>query len=143
MNKSEEALDLFSQGFNCTQVILSVFGDEFGLDREAALKMACGFGGGLCQGELCGAVSGAVMVLGLKYGQCEKEDHDAKEKTYDVVNAFCKQFKAINGSIICNDLLDTDLSQENARKIARENGLFKKVCPKVIADAVLILEKFI
>ncbi|MDK2942433.1 MAG: hypothetical protein PWP56_1946 [Acetobacterium sp.] len=143
MNKSEQALNLFSQGFNCSQVILSLFCEDYGLNRQAALKMACGFGGGLCQGEMCGAVSGAVMVLGLKYGQSEKDDNDAKEKTYDVVNAFCNQFKAINGSIICNDLLDTDLSQENARKIAREKGLFKKVCPKVIADAVNILEEMI
>ncbi|WKY48666.1 C-GCAxxG-C-C family protein [Eubacteriaceae bacterium ES3] len=143
MNKSEQALELFSQGFNCAQAILSVFCDEFDLKREAALKMTSGFGGGLCQGELCGAVSSAVMVLGLKYGQSEKEDNEAKENTYDVVNDFCRKFKAINGSIICNGLLDTDLSQTNARKEAREKGLFKKICPKVIADAVVILEEMI
>ena len=140
MNKSQEAVLLFNQGFNCSQAVFSVFCEEFGLDKNIALKISCGFGGGMCQGEICGAVSGAVMALGLKYGQNKGEDTESKEKTYEVVKDFNSRFKDINGSIICKELLDFDLSKENATKIAKEKGLFTTVCPKVITDAVRILE---
>jgi len=80
------------------------------------------------------------MVLGLKYGQNEAGDKEAKEKTYEIVKEFSNRFKDINGSIICKELLDFDLSKENARKIAKEKGLFTTICPKVIRDAVTILE---
>ena len=140
MNKSEQASLLFNQGFNCSQAVFSVFCEDLGLDRDAALKISCGFGGGMCQGEICGAVTGAVMALGLKYGQSKAEDKESKEKTYEIVKEFSNRFKHINGSISCKELLDFDLSKENARKIAREKGLFKTVCPKVIKDAVNILE---
>jgi len=140
MNKSDEATMLFSKGFNCSQSVVSVFCEDLGLNQEVALKISCGFGGGMCQGEICGAVTGAVMVLGLKYGQNEAGDKEAKEKTYEIVKEFSNRFKDINGSIICKELLDFDLSKENARKIAKEKGLFTTICPKVIRDAVTILE---
>lgn len=140
MNKSHEAYLLFNQGFNCSQAVFSVFCEDLGLDREVALKISCGFGGGMCQGEICGAVTGAVMALGLKYGQSYAEDKESKEKTYEIVKEFSNRFKDANGSIICKELLDFDLSKENARKIARERGLFTTICPKVIKDAVNILE---
>ena len=140
MNKCEEATLFFNQGFNCAQSVLLVFCEELGLDETSALKISCGFRGGMCNGEVCGAVSGAVMALGLKYGQSEVEDKAAKEKTYEIVKEFSSRFKFINGSLICKELLDFDLSIENGRKIAREKGLFSNVCPKVINDAVSILE---
>ena len=140
MNKFDEALLLFNQGFNCSQAVFSVFCEELGLNQEIALKISCGFGGGMCQGEICGAVTGAVMALGLKYGQSKAGDKASKEKTYEIVKAFSNSFKDTNGSIICKELLDFDLSKENAREIAREKGLFKTVCPKAIKDAINILE---
>ena len=140
MNKSDEALLIFNQGFNCSQAVVSVFCEELGLDQEIALKISCGFGGGMCHGEICGAVTGAVMVLGLKYGQSKAEDKESKEKTYEIIKEFSNKFKDINGSIICKELLDLDLSKENARKVAKEKGLFTTICPKLIRDAVSILE---
>jgi len=140
MNKTDEAILLFNQGFNCSQAVFSVFCEELRLEQKAALKISCGFGGGMCQGEICGAVTGAVMALGLKYGQSDAEDIQAKGKTYEIVKEFSNRFKDINGSIICKDLLDFDLSKENAMQIARDRGLFTTICPKVIKDAVNILE---
>ncbi|MBC8061836.1 MAG: GNAT family N-acetyltransferase [Clostridiaceae bacterium] len=142
-NKSEKAALIFNQGFNCSQAVFSVFCEELGLGEEVALKISCGFGGGMCQGEVCGAVTGAVMALGLKYGQSKSEDTESKEKTYEVVKEFCDSFKAIHSSIICKDLLDFDLSKENGRKIAREKGLFTNKCPKAIKDAINILEQIL
>ncbi|MFT5875131.1 MAG: C_GCAxxG_C_C family probable redox protein [Clostridium sp.] len=143
MNKFDEALLLFNQGFNCSQAVFSVFCEELGLNQEGALKISSGFGGGICQGETCGAVTGAVMVLGLKYGQCKVADNASKEKTYEIVKEFSYRFKNINGTIICKELLDFDLSRENARKIAKEKGLFTDICPKVIRNAVNILEEIL
>ena len=143
MNKVEEASMLFSQGFNCSQSVLAVFCEELGIDKETALKISCGFGGGMRQGEVCGVVTGAFMVLGLKYGQNELNDIDAKKKTYDSVKNFSEKFKEINGSIICRQLLNCDLSVDEGMNYAKENGLFNSVCPKLIKDAITILEELL
>jgi len=143
MNKLEKASILFNQGFNCSQAVFSVFCEELGLNPEVALKISCGFGGGMCQGEICGAVTGAVMVLSLKYGQSKVEDKESKEKTYEIIKEFSERFKDDNRSIICKELLDFDLSKENARELARGKGLFTTICPKMIRDAVSILEEIL
>lgn len=140
MSKAEKAVLMFNKGFNCSQTVMSAFCEELGLGRELALKVSCGFGGGMRQGEVCGAVTGALMVLGLKYGQSTLEDKDSKERTYMIVKEFSNRFRNINNSIICKELLGCDLSFEEARKYASENGLFDKVCPKLIKDAIVILE---
>lgn len=137
MSKLEDIKELFNKGINCTQCVLLHFSDELGLDKELALKIAFGFGGGMCQGEVCGAVTGATMVLNLKYGQ---DNNESKEKIYKIVRTFSEKFQDINGSIICRDLLGCDLKEESARKYAAEKGLFKEICPKVVKDAIEILE---
>lgn len=143
MGKSEDAIVNFKKGINCSQCVLSAFSEELGLDKELALKIASGFGGGICQGEVCGAVTGAIMVLNLKYGNSRAEDNEAKERVYEKIRLFSKEFEKINGSIVCRDLLGHDLKQEGARKYARENGLFKVVCPKAVKDAIEILENIL
>jgi C_GCAxxG_C_C family probable redox protein len=137
MSNLEDIIEQFNRGINCTQCVLLSFSDELELDKELALKIAFGFGGGLCQGEVCGAVTGAIMVLNLKYGQ---DNNESKEKIYEMVRTFSEKFKNINGSIICRDLLGCDLNEKSARKYATEKGLFKEVCPKVVKDAIEILE---
>lgn len=74
----EEAIALYKKGFNCTQAVLTVFSDDLQIDREMSLKISTGFGGGLRNGELCGSVSGALMVLGMKDGHYIKGDSDRK-----------------------------------------------------------------
>jgi len=143
MNKLENASLLFNQGFNCSQAVFSVFCEELGLNREVALKISSGFGGGMCQGEICGAVTGAAMVLSLKYGQSKVGDKESKEKTYEIIKEFSERFKDVNRSIICKELLNFDLSKENARTLAREKGLFTTICPKMIRDTVIILEEIL
>jgi C_GCAxxG_C_C family probable redox protein len=75
------------------------------LDADTARKISCGFGGGMRHGEVCGAVTGAIMILGLKYGQYNTDDKKSKEITYQYVKEFNKRFMDINGTIICRDLL--------------------------------------
>ena len=84
MEKEEAAVACFKKGFNCSQTVLSAFALDFGMDAETAYRLACAFGGGLaCSGETCGTVTGALMVLGLKYGMTDFRDQRAKEETYE------------------------------------------------------------
>ena len=144
MNKVERAVSCFNDGFSCSQAVLSTYGEQFGLDRETALKVAGAFGGGMGHmGETCGAVTGALMVTGLKYGQTRVEDKEPKKKTYRLVKEFAEKFKVRNGSINCTELLGCDLSTPEGMQRAKERGLFTTVCPKFVQDAAEILEELI
>jgi len=144
MNRIEQAIDCFGQGFSCSQAILSTYGPELGLDREKALKVAGGFGGGMARmAETCGAVTGAFMVIGLKYGMTRLEDKEAKEKTYKLIQEFVKRFKVCNGTIICRELLGCDLSTSDGMRLFAEKDLIHTRCPKFIRDSAEILEEIL
>jgi len=141
MNKVDEAMSSFREGFNCSQSILSTYCSEFGLDRKIALKLSTGFGSGMGGlAKICGAVSGSFMVIGLKYGRAKIEDIEAKERTYNKVQDFVKQFENIYGSIICKELIGCDISTQEGKKIAQDQNLFKEKCPKFVKEATKILE---
>jgi C_GCAxxG_C_C family probable redox protein len=137
--KIEKAVEKFDKGFNCSQAILSSFCEQFGMDYELALKIATGFGGGMHINGTCGAVTGAFMVLGLKYGNTE-QNKDAKEKTYRKVVQYANRFTKRNGSVKCHDLLGCDITTLEGVQKAREKGLFSSICPKLVRDAAEILE---
>ncbi len=142
--KSEQAVRKFRKGFNCSQAVLSVYAEEFGLCRETALKIACGFGGGMGRMALtCGAVTGAFMVIGLKYGNVDANEKEIKEKTYGLVREFARRFEKRNGPSICRELLGCDISGPEGLKSAKDNGLFDSVCPGLVRDAVEILEEML
>lgn len=141
MSGVEEGLKCFNSNFNCCQAVLKVFSKEYGMDEEMALKVATGFGGGMRRGEVCGAVTGGIMVIGLRDGHSTEDDLETKKRAYALTADFEKEFEKLNGSIICKELLGFDLSKEEELKMIKEQGLFDKVCPKLIKDAILILER--
>jgi C_GCAxxG_C_C family probable redox protein len=142
--KTGQALSTFESGFNCSQSVLTAFCNEFGLQDEAAFRIACGFGGGMGRmAKTCGAVTGAFMVIGLKYGQTQSDDKAAKEKTYTLVKRFADLFAKKHGSMECRELLSCDIDTPEGFKVANANGLFKILCPKYVKSAVKILEKII
>ncbi len=144
MLRVEKATSYFADGFSCSQAILSAFGTDFGLDRNLALKMATGFGGGMGRsGRTCGAVTGAIMVLGLKYGRSEIDDVDSKDKTYKLVREYIDKFTRINGSIACNKLLDCDINTAEGMEKAYNNNLFKTICPGFVKSSAEILEEIL
>ena len=143
MNKVERAVDRFKKGFNCSQAVLGSYCEQFGLDCEQAFKVATGFGGGMRMAETCGAVTGALMVLGLKYGNITAEDKEAKAKTYERIVEYTNRFKARNGSVVCKKLLGCDISRPDGMKKAQEDGLFDSICPKMVRDASEILEEML
>ena len=143
MTKSEKALDLFSNNFNCSQAVLTAFASDFGLDEKLALMLGTQFGGGARNGEMCGAVSGALMVLGLKYGHYESDNTKQKSRAYAIASEYTKRFKELNGSIVCRDLLGYDLTKPDDMACIKEKNLFGDICPKMIRSAVELLESII
>ncbi|MCP4261505.1 MAG: C_GCAxxG_C_C family protein [Planctomycetes bacterium] len=141
--KSEEAVGRFKKGFNCSQAVFGTFSEQFGLDCEQASKVATGFGGGMRMGGTCGVVTGAFMVLSLKYGNSTAKDKDGKAKTYKKIEEFTNRFKNRNSSVTCRELLDCDISTPEGMKEAQSKGLFSSTCPRMVQDAVEILEEML
>ncbi|MCL2775351.1 MAG: C-GCAxxG-C-C family protein [Oscillospiraceae bacterium] len=146
-SKVENAVECFQNGFNCAQAILSTYCEDFGLDKETALKIACGLGAGMGRlGETCGAVSAAYLLIGLKYGTYLKEnelehaDIFFKEKTYATVKEFAKLFEEKNKTTICRELLGVDFDSGDKQTV---NERVKTICPKMIRDSAEIVEKIL
>lgn len=136
MNSIEEAVQLFGRGYMCSQAVFAAFSEDFDLPKEQALNIGACFGSGMRRGEVCGACTGALMALGLKYG----ED---KAKSNEVCERFLDEFENENGSIICNELLGCDIRTEDGVEYARENNLFSEFCPKMVESAAKILNEMI
>jgi len=144
MEPLKQAQMLFKEGYSCSQSILMAFAPLFDLDRETAARLAASFGGGIARrGETCGAVNGAFMVLGLKFGHTSALDLDSKEKTYRAVQEFISQFQMRNRSITCNQLLDLDVSTPDGLQTAHDTQLFSTRCPGFVEDAVDILDQLL
>ena len=106
MDHAEKARALFLEGYNCAQAVLCAFEDLTGLDRETSARLASSFGGGMGRmREVCGTVSGALLVLGQLYGYSDPSDPEAKKEHYHLVQEFARRFRGINGTIICRELL--------------------------------------
>ncbi|MDD5225101.1 MAG: C-GCAxxG-C-C family protein [bacterium] len=141
---SDKAVARFAEGFSCSQAVFSVFAEKRGLDRKTAFRISGAFGGGMARmGLVCGAVTGAFMVLGLEYGKTEAKDEGSKEKTYLKVREFAERFRKANGSMVCRELLGFDLSVPEEAAQAHAKGLFKTICPRMVKDAVEILEEML
>jgi len=141
ITRQELAITRFGKGFNCAQSVLSVFCEKYGLEMETAMKLACGLGGGFRQGEICGAVSGAVLVIGLKDGQYIAEDAVSKANCYAKTDELIKRFKEKYSTIICRELIGVDISTEEGRKQALDKSLFRKICDDMVKNTIVILEE--
>ena len=141
MSHIDLVLSRFAEGFNCSQAVCSSYAE--GMDEATALKIASGFGGGMGRmADTCGAVTGAMMVLGLRFGGATP-DREAKERIYTKIREFADRFKARNGSLACKDLLRYDISTPEGYEIDKERGLLTTTCPKFVRDAAEILEEML
>jgi len=142
--KSEKAKELFKSGYNCSQSVLGVFCEEFGLDFETAMKIASSFGGGMGRmREVCGTVSGMFMAAGLAFSKGENTP-SAKAEQYKIVQELAQKFKDKNGSIICRELLqgvETSTSPQPSERT--ENYYKKRPCIELVGDSVEILEEYL
>jgi C_GCAxxG_C_C family probable redox protein len=144
MHPNEQATQLFAAGFSCSQAVLASRAEQLGLATETALKLSAAFGGGLGrQGEVCGAVSGALMVIGLENGHTTPEDKSAKEHTYELTRLFTAEFIQRTGALHCGDLLGCQIGTPEGMQQAQEQNLFKTVCPRLVAEASQILSEML
>jgi C_GCAxxG_C_C family probable redox protein len=146
MDKSriEEVVTTHREGFSCAQALLAVYGPELGMDRETALKIAGGFGGGMGRmAGTCGAVTGAFMVIGLLHGMTKKGDLQQKEISYDYVRKFAEKFRERNKTLECRELMGVDVSTPAGFAAAKEKNISRTVCPKYVRDAAEILEEML
>ena len=143
MNHVEKALEYYNNNFNCSQGVFTAFATEMGMDEKTALKVATNFGGGERKGELCGAVAGALMVLGLRCGHCESDDTESKAKAYADSEEFMNRFIEKNGSVVCRELLGYDLTKTEDMLVIQKQNLFRTLCPKMVESAASILDEMI
>lgn len=141
MTHKEKAMEVFWDKFNCSQAVFAAFSEEFGMSEEQALKVSLCFSGGMRKGEVCGAVSGALMVLGMKYSESGKDAAEVKAIAYQKASEFMDKFKNVNGSCICKEILGCDISTPEGMEFAREKNCFNDICPEMVESAVKILEE--
>ena len=144
-DKVKSAVETYrNTGFNCAQSVLSEFAPQFGMDRDTAMRVACGFGAGMGRsGNMCGAVTGGILVLGLKYGMMDPESPEDKEKTYEKVVKLLDRIMATHSSANCNDLMGVDIGTPEGLQEAQEKDLSDKVCSKIVGDVTRILEELL
>ncbi len=141
MSKSEHAVESFRAGANCSQAVFGEYAEERGVDSVSALKIACGFGGGMGRlGGTCGAVTGAIMAIGLADCDPDPRAPVTKARVYALVRSFVEEFEARHPSTLCRELLGCDISSPEGYDEATTLGLFQTKCPKYVEDAVEILE---
>ncbi|HET6427029.1 MAG TPA: C-GCAxxG-C-C family protein [Phycisphaerae bacterium] len=135
---ADDAEAVFRSGLNCCQAVVMAFAEEHGLGREDAKRLASAFGGGISgMGLTCGAVTGALFVIGLKH---PRHDPGSAAASVKVAREFTRRFSAENSSIACRDLLGRDISTPEGMEAARAAGLFQTLCPALVRKAAEILD---
>ena len=142
MNK-EQVADLFSRGQDCSQVVLSYFADRLGISEEEANRITAAFGGGSGIGETCGAVIGAMMALGLKYGNTGPDDPENKAAISGKRFEFVQEWKSRREHTMCRDFLGHDITQPGEFEKVLEEGTMFTFCPLLVLDAIDITEKLL
>lgn len=144
MTYAERAREHFLNGCNCAQAVFWAFAERK-LDRETAMKLAAGFGGGMAgMRETCGAVSGMFLAYGLLRAPSDPTDRAAKAANYEILRSLADEFKRRNGSLICRQLLGLDPDFRPQPPEPRTDGYYKKrPCPEMVYEAADILEQFL
>lgn len=140
-DRVEQAVTLFTGGMACSQAILATYGPLFGFDRDEAIRIARGFGGGMGRlSETCGAVTGAFMAISLKFDGTDKQ---TKEDNYALMQEFARRFKSKHHSLNCTQLLDCDLGKPEDQAKFRELGRMQSHCICYVREAAQHLEELL
>lgn len=144
MNMGKRAVEVFSDGLNCSQAITSSFGHDMGLDEKLAIAIGLPFGGGMGRsGRTCGAVTGALMILGLHCAAMDACDADRTQATHAMARDFIGRFVAQNKASDCRALLGCYISTTEERQQAADKDLFTTICPGLVRSAATILQSMI
>lgn len=140
MSTLDEALALFNQGYNCAQAVLMAYGPSLGMDRASCARVAASYGAGVARtAGMCGAVTGALMVLGLRHWDAADVSAEAKTAIYRCGQAFLARFAEEHHTVLCRELLACDLSTPEGMALARERDTHHTLCPRFVQTAVELL----
>ena len=141
----DKAEELFRQGYNCAQSVFGAAAEYLDMDFNSAVKVSSGFGGGMGRmREVCGALTGAFMAAGLKYGESVVPSHDSKTALYKKIQEIAAAFKAENGSIICRELLGLQGKDINPEPGKRTDEYYKKrPCVEMVRQAAELVKTYI
>lgn len=139
----ERAAETFARGFNCTQAVLAAFAPRYGLGREEALRVGGAFGSGMNVGGTCGAVTGALMVIGLHHARVSAGRFLTRDRTGNAARSFQERFAERHGTTSCEELIGCNLATPECRAAARRDRSIKERCPGYVRDAAEILEELL
>ncbi|MGQ9619305.1 MAG: C-GCAxxG-C-C family protein [Candidatus Aminicenantia bacterium] len=138
--KIERALERFQKGYNCAETLLIAGAEILGIKKDLIPNIATCFGGGIGRREsICGAISGAIMAIGLKYGRKYADDKESKERAYNLAINFCEKFEKKFGSLICYELIRLNLKNPADRKKFQDLKIMEEKCFRFIATSCRIL----
>ncbi len=138
--KADQAVDILMEGYMCSESVAMAFAEDFGLDPFLAARMSSGFAGGMAQGKICGAVTGSVMVIGLKYGSGIVKDQYSRDVCSQITQEFFNSYVNRRNTVECKQILimnGVNPGNQEEMKYLRE----KKICDKIVRDAVEILDE--
>lgn len=137
----EKAVELFKEGFNCSQSVVAAFADQYGFTDEQALRISASFGGGIGRmRETCGAACGLFLLAGLETGTTEGSDREGKARNYAVVQELAEEFKLRNGALKCADLLGLSKKEPVVSTPEARTAQYyaKRPCVKMVEEAARI-----
>jgi C_GCAxxG_C_C family probable redox protein len=143
MDNVSKAVQYYEKGYMCSQAVFAAFAEQFGITEKQAFQIGACFGGGMCKGEVCGACTGALMVLGMKYGQFDLNDTESRAQSVAMAVKFLDEFEKRKGSYVCRDILGCDLRTEEGKNLALSNSLFRTLCPEMVRTAAEILTEML
>ena len=142
MTKIDKAVDRYKGEYNCAQAVITTYSEELGLKEDIAMSLTAAFGAGInYRGEMCGAVSAALLLIGLKSKKLDGLDELKKEMVKEYCDKFIQEFKEQNNGVLCKKLLNADLSVAEELEKARKNDIFSGICPGLVRSSAVILEK--
>jgi C_GCAxxG_C_C family probable redox protein len=140
----DAAVAFFLEGYNCAQSVLASCGPSLGLPRDTAIQVAQAFGGGLGRtGNVCGAVTGGLMALGLSFSAEAAKEKATKDAAHELAREFMARFRAQHGALDCRDLIGIDLGTPGGPQKAAEAGVFKTICPGFVRSAACVVEQLL
>ena len=142
---AQKAMNLFKEGYNCSQSVFLAFKDLYGIDRHTALKLSSSFGGGMGRlREVCGSVSGMFLTAGILYGYDSPKDRSSKTEHYKRIHELARSCEELNGSIVCRELLGLDQKKESYVPEERTKDYYRKrPCEQIVGCAAYIMEEYI
>jgi len=143
MTDKKTGAERFLEGNGCSQAVLTHYCELLGVDETTALRISSGFPAGMQMAGICGAVTGAYMVLGLKFADRDSGASAGRKRVYEKVAEFTQRFTERNATLNCRELLGCDIMTPAGKEIANQKNLFKTVCPKFVEDATQILQDMI